>query len=148
VSGWLLDGDTVEVRLEECLCPGTPHPDGDTVQLRAELGLDGGLAVLAAMTQDTDAPVIERLGRAYLRHGVLSWTFVDERGTPVPVSAATIQRLRWSAGVLRLADRAAALYGEAVLVPLGIAGNGSSQSGQSDDATSPIPGTSQSRRTR
>ena len=31
-----------------CRCPGTPHPDGDTVYLRPKLGLAAGIAVQAA----------------------------------------------------------------------------------------------------
>lgn len=137
MSGWFAEDRTISVELGECLCPGTPHSTGDVVELRSELDLDGGLAVLSEFTSESKTSIVERLGRAYLRWGVSSWTFVDENGAPIPVTPERISRLRWSGAVYRLADRAAELYGEAVLNPLVNRESGSSPSGRSDDSTSP-----------
>lgn len=140
MSGWFVDEtSTVSVDLDECLCPGSPHGSGDRVELRAELDLRSGLAIIAEIADDSDASPVERLGRAYLRAGIVAWTFVDATGSPVPVTDSNISRLRWTAGLYTLADRAAALYGEAVLSPLAKRVSGSSQNGRSDDSTSPIP---------
>jgi hypothetical protein len=148
VSGFLVREGTVPVELGECLCPGTPHPNGDVVELRKEISLEGGLAVIAEFTSDTKTSIVERLGRVYLRVGIASWTFVDEDGAPIPASPENIARLRWTAGIYVLADRAADLYGEEILAPLARRESGSSPSGPSDDSTSPIPLSSEARRKR
>lgn len=141
MSGAFVDRDaTVTVRLEECLCPGTPHADGDSVELRAELDLSSGLRIVAEIAEDREGAAIERLGRAYLRAGIVAWSFLDENGKPVPVTGENVGRLRWSAGLYTLADRASDLYGEAVLSPLAARVRESSQSGPSADSTSRTPG--------
>lgn len=146
MTGWFADDATIPVPLEECLCPGTPHEGGDVIELRAELSVDGGLAVLAEMTGDAKGSVVERLGRAYLRYGIAAWTFVDDAGEAIPVTQERIARLRWTGGLYRVADRAATLYGEAVLAPLAVRGNGSSPNGRSVGSTSRTRPSSPARR--
>lgn len=131
--------DLIPVAMGECLCPGIPHPTGDTVNLKRELDLMGGLAVISDLTQPGEGNAIERLGRSYLKAGIASWTFVDEKGQPIPVTKANIDRLRWTPGIYELADKAADLYGEAVLRPLALRASASSRSGQSAELTSPSP---------
>ena len=140
-GGWFVSGDEpTPVALGECLCPGTPHPDGDTVWLRPELDVGSGFAVTVAMTGESDG-LTERLGRAYLEAGISSWTFLDGAGQPVPCTRANIRRMRWNGSTYRLADMAADLYGSAVLDPLVarsrlILANGSSPNGQTPALTS------------
>lgn len=129
----------VAVPLEVCLCPGTPHAGGDTVYLKAELDYAGGLLVIAAMTGESEEPVIARLSKAYLVAGIHSWTFLDEAGKPVPASVENIGRLAWNGPAMTIANAAADMYGEAVLGPLGLTASDSSPSGQSDASTSPSP---------
>lgn len=141
MSGWFTDaGRTVKVELGECLCPGTPHPDGDSVELNAELDLKAGFGVVTALAEEGDGSAVERLGRAYLKAGIVSWTFVEEGGAPVPVTPENIDRLRWSGGTYLLADRAADLYGEAILSPLVRRVSASSPNGRSAGSTSPTRG--------
>lgn len=142
MSWFLSERAPVAVPLGECLCPGTPHAGGDTVYLRAELDLAGGLAVIAAMSSGEGEALIERMGRAYLLAGIASWTFLDEAGVPVPATRENIDRLRWSAATLAIANAAADLYGEAVLDPLVETANASSPSGPSDASTSATPDSS------
>jgi len=137
---WFVEAkEPVAVALGTCLCPGTPHGDGDTVWLRAELDYTGGLLVLSAMTGESDEPLIARLSRAYLLAGIVRWSFLDEQGKPVPASHANISRLAWNGPAMTIANAAADLYGEAVLGPLGLTASESSPSGQSDDSTLPTP---------
>lgn len=137
---WFVEGkEDIAVALGACLCPGTPHGDGDTVYLRAELDYAGGLLVLSAMTGESEEPLIARLSKAYLLAGIASWSFLDGEGKPVPASHANISRLAWNGPAMTIANAAADLYGEAVLGPLGLTASESSPSGQSDDSTSPIP---------
>jgi hypothetical protein len=138
MSWFIQENSLVSVSLGECLCPGTPHKGGDEVHLRGELDLTTGMALIANIAQGDSDNAIERLGRAYLRAGIAAWTFVDESGIPVPVNETNIGRLRWTAGTYALADRAAELYGDALLSPLAQRVSGSSPNGASEDSTSPI----------
>ncbi len=115
---WFVSDDRVAVEVGECLCPGTPHPNGDTVWLRAELDLDGGLGINQAIADSGESTIQEALGRAYLMGGIVDWTFVDETGQKVPVNRQIIKKLRWGEAVFRLADRASEMYGVTALAPL------------------------------
>lgn len=130
---WLADEARVAVPLGECRCFGNPHPGGDTVWLRQELDVDGGFAVIGIIATPDESPLIERLGRAYLRHGIVAWTFLDDKGEPLPCRPDTIDRLAWSGPLLSIANKASDLYGEAVLAPLAQTASESSPSGQSDE---------------
>jgi len=136
MSWFVGDKDNIEVPLGECLCPGAPHAGGDSVYLRPELDVAGGLAVLAAMTAGDDSNLIERMGRAYLIAGIVDWTFLDEEGKKVAASRANIERMRWTASTLAIANAAADIYGETVLGPLARMASDSSPSGPSDESTS------------
>ncbi len=153
-SGWFVGDDApLPVAVGECLCPGSPHHDGDTIWLRPELDAGGGFAVTIAMQGDPEN-LTERLGRAYLAAGIVEWTFLDSAGVPVPVTRANIRRLRWSGPIYTVADRASDLYGSAVLDPLVAASrrliqaNGSSPSGPMASPTSATRTGSVTRRKR
>lgn len=142
MSWFLSERAPVAVPLGECQCPGAPHAGGDTVYLRAELDVAGGLAVIAAMSSGDGEALLEKIGRAYLIFGIADWTFTDEAGAKVPASRANIERLRWSPATLAVANAAADLYAEAVLGPLAQTASESSPSGPSDASTSQTPASS------
>lgn len=153
-KGWFVEStEPVAVPVGECLCPGAPHSDGDTVFLRPELDPGGGMAVMrVAATGDGDtASIEERLGRAYLVWGIVSWTFVDEEGKPVPCTRENIRKLRWNDATYAIADKASDLYGDA-LDPLVTAVNrlalttSSSRNGRTTPPTSRTRSGSASRR--
>lgn len=104
-----------------CPCPGTPHPDGDTVTLRDKPTLHMGTTALGwASKQATDeAPTSGDIAELYLREGVLAWTFIGEDGAPRPVSE---EGLDWLLDDYELAypiaDAASELYTEAIFRPL------------------------------
>ena len=138
MTGWFVgEKENIEVALEECLCPGAPHKDGDKIYLRPDLDVAGGLAVLSAMTAGDDTSLIERMGRAYMMAGIVDWTFLDDKGEKVPATRANIERMRWTGSTLTIANAAADVYGETVLAPLARMASDSSPSGPSDESTSP-----------
>jgi hypothetical protein len=113
-----------------CPCPGTPHEDGDTVDLRDRLGLAAGTAVQHLVIEankgrpadalaDT-AAITGLLSEAYLLHGVESWSFLDADGKPLPVNADTIRSVLLSDFALAypVAEAADDLYMAAVILPL------------------------------
>ena len=71
---WFTSNDTIPVRLAECLCPGTPHPDGDVIEIRSELDLRAGLAVYARIAADDAGNLAENLARAWLRATCRTWS--------------------------------------------------------------------------
>ena len=110
-----------------CPCPGTPHPDGDTVELREKLGLAAGIAVqrlvIEANTSTRSMEAAELSGvlaEGYLLHGVEAWTLIDENGSLVPVTKDTIRaRLLADFSVAApVAEAADGLYMAAVILPL------------------------------
>jgi hypothetical protein len=106
-----------------CPCEGTPHPEGDTVQLRKRLDLARGIRlqalILAANAADT-ATAAGALAEGYLLAGVCAWTFRDKLGKPVPVNDGTIRELLLDdfERSARIAEEADGLYMQPVLAPL------------------------------
>ena len=114
-----------------CVCPGTPHADGDTVGLRPKLGLVAGSivqgVVVARMKRaeaegvELDVPTTTALvTEAYLLHGIREWSLVDQLGKPVPIHSDTIRQylLDDFAIASPIGDVADSLYYEPVLRPL------------------------------
>lgn len=116
---------SVEVHVA-CPCPGTPHPDGDTVNLRDKLGLAAGMAVQRLVLEanaslgKTAADLTGQLAEAYLLYGVESWTFVNEAGGLLPVNDTTVQSVLLADFSLSspVAEAADDLYMGPVLLPL------------------------------
>jgi hypothetical protein len=115
------------VRVGDCRCPRQPHADGDWVELAPEPSIDIGAAVYAAVANVGDDPVLLQveLTRAYLRFGIRAWSFVDEKGEPVPITPRKAsfddvirELLPFTNGGFDVADKADDLYSEAVLRPL------------------------------
>ena len=110
----------IAVPIGGCLCPGTPHPDGDVVYLTAQLSAPGGMAAQGAIADAADDGVRlqELLWRIYRDHGIVSWNLLDEDGESVPLTPANIeQALPYSKGGRIVADAADNLYNEEVLTP-------------------------------
>jgi hypothetical protein len=112
-----------------CVCPPTEagetrHPDGDTVTLRERLDLRGALTArntVRLMDGDRDAAaVLAALTEAYLLVGVESWSLVDAKGEPIPVTPAAIREhlLSRPEAAILLADEADERYSGTVLLPL------------------------------
>lgn len=136
--------DTAKVTGVVCPCPGTPHPDGDTVELRPRLGLAAGIELQNIIVQanregrDTNS-LTGILVEGYVRLGVCAWTFVDAAGKPVPVSPESIQSLLLDdfTRATPIAEKADELYEAMVVGPLVAAAATSSPSTPTESSTSP-----------
>lgn len=132
------DSEPVEVRLEACYCPGTPH-EADLVYLAPALSMAGGMAAQSAIGEGISDPIRlqELLAEVWLRHGVVSWNLVDEAGDPVPVTRDNaIAALPYGKGGRLVADRADDLYAEDILAPLVARLKSTSPRGRTNGSTS------------
>jgi hypothetical protein len=137
------DSAPVEVRLDGCYCPGTPH-DADVVYLRPSLSMAGGMAAQAAIQEGASDQFVlqELLAQVWIRHGVVSWNLVDEDG-PLPLTPDNVvAALPYGKGGRLVAERADALYAEDILAPLRERLASISRSGRTNGSTStPKPST-------
>jgi hypothetical protein len=121
----MVDNSLVPVRVGDCRCPDSPHPDGDFVYLFPKLGLHGGFVAertilnLAGGDRPKQAEIEAELVDVYVKYGVADWTFVNEKG-PIPVTPETLaSELTSDYTLARLvADKADDLYTPVVLNPL------------------------------
>lgn len=136
--GWLVSEERVPVEGLGCLCPGTPHPEGDTVWLRAELGPDGGFAAMRVINEAQVDPSVlqEKIGRIYAEHGIVDWTFLGDDGEPLEVSLENIRLLKWDV-IYPIAQKGDDIYAEALLRPLVESRSKSSRNGHTARSTSP-----------
>lgn len=130
--------DPVEVRLDACYCPNTPH-EADIVYLAPSLSMAGGMAAQAAIA-DGFADQIrlqELLAQVWVRFGVVGWNLVDEDGADLPLNAETISAaLPYGKGGRLVAERADDLYAEDILAPLVARLRNTSRSGRTNGSTS------------
>ena len=132
------DSQPVEVRLEACYCPGSPH-EADLVYLAPELSMAGGMAAQGAISEGYTDPIRlqELLAEIWIRHGVIAWNLVDEAGDPVEVTALNVAAcLPYGKGGRLVAERADDLYSEDILAPLVQRLKSTSRRGQTDGSTS------------
>jgi hypothetical protein len=117
--------ELVAVEGVPCPCPGTPHPDGDTVSLFPKLGLHDGVyaqrKIITAMEGKADGDeVIATLMDVYCRKGVAAWTLVNDKGKALPVTPENIEAMLlsdFSIGNV-VAEAADTLYSPALIDPL------------------------------
>ncbi len=115
----------------DCVCPRKPdgnvrHPDGDTVTLREKLDFRSALTarntvILLRQEDVTDAAeILASLTEVYLRVGIESWSLVDAKGKPVPVSREAVAAFMadYPDAAMTIGDEADELYSEAVITPL------------------------------
>jgi hypothetical protein len=132
------EADPVEVRLEACYCPGTPH-EADLVYLAPVISMPGGMAARAAMVAGIEDTIIlqEQLAEVWMRHAIVSWNLVDEGGAPIPVTRDNVAAaLPYGKGGRLVADRADDLYAEDILAPLVEMSKSSSRRGPTNGSTS------------
>jgi len=104
-----------------CPCLGTPHQGGDTVTLKDKPGLHMGTTALgwASVQATTEAPTSGDIAELYLREGIVSWTYLEDDGTPKPVTDETLD---WLLDDYELAypvaEKASELYTEVIFRPL------------------------------
>lgn len=128
-----------------CTCQGTPHPEGDTVDLWPEATIDiGAAATVAVRTYGHDPVQLQvSLARAFVHYGIRAWSHVDARGNPVPVTPRdpdwpdVVDRyLPWARGGYEVAEAADDLYATDTLRPWLALSSKLSQPGQTAGPTS------------
>lgn len=150
-----MDTELVPVTGVPCPCPGTPHPDGDTVSLYPHLGLHDGVVaqekIIAAMEGKADVDeVTATLMEVYCRKGVAAWTLVDSTGEPVPVTPEMIEAALLSNFAVGhvVAEAADSLYSPALIDPLRNGAGRSSPATPTKRSTSAKTGSSRKPRKR
>lgn len=120
-------GQPVEVQVGECRCPGAPHTQ-DVVWLKPDADVPMTLAFnttwqnvegSALSRTEWEADMGAALAGVYIRHSIVRWTFVDDKGMPVPILPSTITRLLPpNNGGLIVASEADRLYQKDLIDPL------------------------------
>jgi hypothetical protein len=124
-----------------CSCPGTPH-EQDTVWLSPVVDVRIGAAATTALrgTPWTISDVEGALAGAFLHFAPRDWTFVDDKGDPLPVTIENIDaRLTWSQGGMEVAEKADELYAGAIVDPLVQRMSKALNSTRTTSSTSQIP---------
>ncbi len=121
-----------------CSCPSKPHPE-DTVWLAANVDVRIGRAAMTALRTVPQAfsDQMAVLGTAFLHFGVREWSFVDDKGEPLPVTVENIDaRLTWNQGGMEVGEKADELYAGDLMVPLDRARSKASSAGPTETSTS------------
>lgn len=118
-----------EINIGACTCPGTPHPDGDLLEMRDKLGLAGGSVLTSIALDYIQTPMVQRhpvanliadLRVAYVEQGAIGWNLLGEDGEPLPFTPDNLKAQvleDYSRGVAA-ADAGDQMYYGAVLAPL------------------------------
>lgn len=104
------------VRFRDCACPGTPHPNGDTVTFKPKLSFDENVAAIAAIFGGEGPSASSKAWGVYLRAGPIAWNLVDEELEPVPLTREALEALPFE-DQFEIGDLADDVYGETVLAP-------------------------------
>lgn len=129
--------EPIEVRIRDCECPHHFHNGtGDLVYLRPKPSVPLGLAVEADIIRGAGSQELLQRGwvLSYIRHGVVGWNLVDEKGKPRPLDVDELLD-DFAVGMV-IAEKADELYGDRVVNPLLQRLFGTSEPGQTDDSTS------------
>ena len=112
-------GQPVVVNVGACRCPGTPHAS-DTVTLRGEPSTPMGVAAWAVISVGgTVWDLQARLADVWRHYGIADWSFVDEKGAPIPITPTAIDELLpFANGGMLVQEKADEMYSDAVLRPL------------------------------
>lgn len=132
-----------------CLCPGgTRHPNGDTIvfaeiiTFRKAMLARKSIGWAKAEDDGVDVPdVLALLAEFYLIHLIESWSIRDEKGKPVEVNRANVEKyVLASEAAFDLAEFADELYQGRILGPLAQKASSSSPDTSTNGSTSAMPG--------
>ena len=121
-------------RFRDCACPGTPHPNGDTVTYPRRLPFEVLARVIGAIYDSDHKPNIRNAFDIYLYEAPVSWNVLDEDGDPVPLTREALEELDF-ADQYEIADYADTLYRDTVLSPLVRRMSKLSETGLTDDSS-------------
>lgn len=109
-----------------CPCPGSPHPDGDTLTFRDKLDFERAMTVRNEIVRLVRArpgqsAALASITKTFAIVGLESWTVVDDKGKPrepTPIAIAdTLEGLDILAAS-EIADQLDELYAERYVLPL------------------------------
>lgn len=134
----------MDVRIP-CVCPGTPHADGDTVTLRERLDFVRARAVRLAVTYMAAGkllplPLMEaKFSEQFVLYGVEGWTLVDAQGNPIDPTLDAIEQFlqEHEAEADAIGTAGDGLYAQAVVAPLRLTVSLSSPPTPTNGSTSP-----------
>lgn len=124
------------VVFRDCACPGTPHPNGDTVTFKPRLSFDENVAALSAIFQGDGVGNANKAWGVYLHAGPVAWNLLDADGQPLALTNENLDALPFE-DQFEIGDRADDIYGEVVLAPLVRRTKKSSSNGQTPDGSRP-----------
>lgn len=137
--------ERITVRVRDCVCPDTPHPDGDEVYLLPSLSLEGGAAAEMDLldTQSIEdehrrtLALLARWTATYVRYGAVGWNWLrlDDKGKAEPIPFDVEVLLADYTLSRSVAEKANELYASAVMNPLLLAVS-SSPTGRTGSSTS------------
>jgi hypothetical protein len=116
----LASTEPVAVDIGPCACEGQPH-ESDLVFLAPALSMSGGMAAQGAISKSDGDPVVlqELLADIWIRHGVVDWNLLDDKGQPIPLTSENVTAaLPYGKGGRLVSERADELYAEDILAPL------------------------------
>ena len=116
----LASTEPIVVDIGPCECAGQPH-ETDLVYLAPALSMSGGMAAQGAIhaSGGDTLRLQELLADIWVRHGVVGWNLLDDKGQPIPLTPDNIARaLPYGKGGRLVAERADDLYAEDILAPL------------------------------
>lgn len=138
--------ENIAVRIGDCTCPETPHPDGDVVYLLPTVPLRLGLAceriIANAREAGTDATT-DALMEAFVSFGAVGWNrqYINGRGIPEPKPFDVNDILADYRIARGVAEKADGLYSETIMAPF-------LEAQQTRSPTGPTGGTTSRRSTR
>ncbi len=137
--------ENIRVPIGPCACDGTPHADGDYVELRPKLGMARAMAVIQGATFN-DIKVAEmQLAIGYARFGIADWNLSNGDGKKQELDGEHLQAFAEDdPRALLVAMKGDSLYADEVLAPLLIVGGVSSPTTPTTVATSATNGTKRS----
>jgi len=91
MSAFVNPDATTDVARERCYCSGSPH-EHDTVTIRTQYGYGDLLELGRVHANGRIDPMLERA--KLLELGIKSWSFVDDKGQPIPVGLPMILLLQ------------------------------------------------------
>jgi len=141
--------ESIPVRIRDCTCPQTPHPDGDFLYFAPKLSLEAGLAAAVAIRDNADDEIALQaaLGRVLFLYNVMDWNLTDEKGHKRPFVRRELEAaVPWEDGGYVAAEKADDLYSAVALSPLVRKMRDLSSAGRTGNSRSPKRRTQTGRR--
>ncbi len=117
------------VKFRDCTCPGTPHPDGDTITFKDRLTFEENVAAVTSIMTGDNIGIVSKAWGIYLHAGPIAWNVLDEQGRAVLLTREVLDGLSFD-DQWEIADRADDIYGKVALAPLVRRTSVSSKNGQ------------------